>query len=236
MIEWLENNVPLSKKFDDTFFTKSDGRAETDHVYIKGNRLPERWQRTSSFTIGELGFGTGLNFLETARQWQLIANADAKLTFISFEKYPMTSKQISQAIATWPSLTKMCQQLCKTWDTKHPVFETAFSSRITLKVIFGDANQTLPKSQIMADAWYLDGFSPAKNPELWNDKLLQSVYNATTNGGTFATYTVAGFIRKNLLSAGFEIAKQTGFGNKREMLIGNKYTSQERSFGTVLTA
>ena len=219
---WIGNNIPLSNRFDDTYYTRTDGRGETDHVYIKGNNLPHQWANSTHCTIAELGFGTGLNFLETARQWNKKKTTNAILDFVSFEQFPLDADEIRRAISPWSELEELVGILCQNWQTDNDKFEMEFPGNIRLRVNFGDANILLPNHELFADAWYLDGFSPAKNPEMWNEKLMCEVYNSTRSGGTFATYTIAGVVRHNLQTAGFEIAREKGFGSKREMLTGHK--------------
>jgi len=218
--EWLDGNLPFSTRFDDTYFTRSDGLAETSHVFIAGNRLHERWGQMSQCTIGELGFGTGLNFLETVRQWQEISPAGATLQYISYEQYPLAGEDILRALSRWEVLDELAQSLVASWSTSGNFFKMKFSKNIKLKVNFGDANTLLPQCAQPIDAWYLDGFSPAKNPELWNSTLLKQVFAATKSGGKFATYTAAGFVRRNLQAAGFKVLRTKGFDTKREMLSG----------------
>ncbi len=219
---WIENNIPLSNRFDDTYYTRSDGRGETNHVYIQGNDLQRRWANCSHCTIAELGFGTGLNFLETARQWIENKPVNATLDFISFEQFPLNADKIHRAISPWNELHELVTILCQNWQTDNDKFEMEFSGNIRLNVNFGDANILLPNHELFADAWYLDGFSPPKNPELWNEKLMREVYDSTKSGGTFATYSIAGAVRRNLRAAGFETTRREGFGSKREMLTGYK--------------
>ena len=220
MIKWVDNNTPLSERFDDTYYSTSDGRAETGHVYIRGNNLHERWLQMQDCTIGELGFGTGLNFLETTRQWQALKPTGAKLHFISFEQYPLSRKQMLQALMPWGELKDSAITLTNYWRFDADLLEMNFDEDVSLTVYFGDANDLLPNLDTQFDAWYLDGFSPAKNPQLWNEDLMKSVYNKTKPAGTFATYSVAGYVRRNLQQAGFSINRQKGFGSKREMLMG----------------
>lgn len=210
----------MSNQFDDTYYSKSDGQAETRHVYLNGNNLPERWKSAASLSIGELGFGTGLNFLETVSLWKLNGNPNGHLNYISYEQYPLTKADITKALSQWSSLKDLGGQLVAIWEPSAGTFQIEFSQHISLTIVFGDANDELPKQTTMIDAWYLDGFSPAKNPELWNLELMQQVYDHTNNGGTFATYSVAGYVRRNLQQAGFSINRQKGFGSKREMLVG----------------
>ena len=219
-LEWRDGDFPVSTQFDDPYYSVVDGRAETDHVFIKGNRLYERWEELPVCTIAELGFGTGLNFLETVRQWQAFGLKNHKLHFISFEQYPITQEEMAKALSHWPELETLSSRLIEIWQPQQKI-EVEFSNTIQLTVNIGDANMLLPKLKFKADAWYLDGFSPAKNPELWNETLMMEVGKHTAKSGTFATYTAAGFVKRGLQAAGFEVEKTKGFGRKRDMLIGN---------------
>ena len=222
MLDWHENNLPVSTRFDDPYYSKQDGRAETDHVFIKANKLPERWPFLQRCVIAELGFGTGLNFLETVRQWQHLKPDLAKLHFISFEQYPLSRSDMEKALSVWPELDPLTMQLLEHWSTDEHMMSAEVFDGVFLTVHFGDANVLLPRQIMLADAWYLDGFSPAKNPELWNETLLSEVFQHTAVNGTFATYTAAGFVRRNLEKAGFEVNKVRGFAHKRDMLSGSK--------------
>lgn len=219
-IEWKDGNLPVSLKFDDPYYSRADGRAETSHVFINGNDLPLRWADMKTCVIAELGFGTGLNFLETVFQWRKHKPENATLTFISFEQYPMQTEEMQRALSIWPELSGLAETLCRLWELDKNLMDTEFLSDVRLQIYFGDANQALPPARFKADAWYLDGFSPAKNPELWNEMLMRQVAKHTVANGTFATYTAAGFVRRGLQSAGFEVHKINGFGTKRDMLIG----------------
>ena len=221
-LEWRDDNLPVSRRFDDPYYSREDGRAETDHVFIRGNRLPERWLALETCTIAELGFGTGLNFLETVRQWQMVRKTDANLNFISFEQFPITKAEMQKALLAWSQLGHLSERLTRFWPPQSDLLAVEFDERIQLTVYMGDANRKLPMSDFNADAWYLDGFSPAKNLELWNANLMHEVARHTVVGGTFATYTAAGFVRRNLRKSGFEVTKTNGYGRKRDMLVGKK--------------
>lgn len=218
-LEWRDGNFPVSTQFDDPYYSVVDGRAETDHVFIKGNKLNERWPDMKSSTIAELGFGTGLNFLETVRQWQALDLTNHKLHFISFEQYPITQEEMAKALSHWPELATLAYRLTTIWHTEKSI-EVDFSETVKLTIRIGDANTLLPDLNLKADAWFLDGFSPAKNPELWNESLMLEVGKHTAPQGTFATYTAAGFVKRGLQAAGFQVEKTKGFGRKRDMLIG----------------
>ena len=219
---WNEDQLPFSKQFDDTYYSKFDGRKETLHTFIKGNDLLNRWPEMKQCTIGELGFGTGLNFLETVFQWNKYKSPGATLHFVSFEQFPLSAPQIQKALSRWPGLKELQNQFTSTWVQTAPIFTTQFSPDIKLSVHIADANEALPKINIQADAWYLDGFSPAKNPKMWTSELMQAVFNNSKSGTTFATYTAAGWVRRNLVTAGFQIAKANGFAGKRHMVIGSR--------------
>jgi len=221
-ILWEDKCLPRSTRFDDTYYSHADGRAETAHVFINGNALAERWPGVPEFTITELGFGTGLNFLETVRQWQTCKPPGATLNFISFEQFPITGEQMAKAHSRWPELAPYSKRLTGLWNPGHEFLEADFDTGIRLVVFMGDANIRLPQLELQSDAWYLDGFAPSKNPELWNTALLQAVFDKTRPGGSFATYTAAGFVRRNLEAAGFEVERLEGFATKREMLAGIK--------------
>ena len=217
-LTWDESDTPYSRRFEDLYFSREDGRAETRAVFLAGNGLPQAWQNTRHYHIAELGFGTGLNFFETLQQWQMSAPQEAVLHFTSFELYPLSGKEISRAIANWPELVKLADQLRELITGQHALH----FGNVQLEIITGDARKTLPKWRGQVDAWYLDGFSPAKNPQLWQAELMQAVFEHTRQGGTFSTYTAAGYVRRNLQEAGFEVQRVPGFGGKRERLQGQK--------------
>ncbi|MFK7902976.1 MAG: tRNA (5-methylaminomethyl-2-thiouridine)(34)-methyltransferase MnmD [Nitratireductor sp.] len=223
---WEDDTIPRAKKFDDTYYSKADGFLETEYVFIAGNNLIERWPNMSQCTIGELGFGTGLNFLVTALAWQKRSDENSKLKFISFEQYPLTMQQTKKALSRWPELNAFCQPLLD--FIEHSNFENQgkfnlqFAPNIELELHLGDANRLVPKLEPCIDAWYLDGFSPAKNPELWNAALMQSVFDKTKLNGTFATYTAASFVRNALSDAGFRVTRTKGHAGKRHMSVGIK--------------
>ncbi len=220
-VRWDAADTPVSVRFDDPYFAREDGRGETQAVFIAGNGLPGRWQGTSHFTVAELGFGTGLNFLETLVTWRAAPADDGRLTFVSFERYPLSLDDLARALSPWPDLYRLAEPLLAHWPPASNYLGVEFGS-VTLDLRIGDANQTVPGWQGLADAWYLDGFSPAKNPDLWSAELLGHVFRHTHPGGTFSTYTSAGWARRNLIGAGFITSKVPGFGRKRDRLSGHR--------------
>lgn len=222
-VSWDANDVPISSVFDDTFYTRGDGQAETAYVFMDGNGLPERWTRAASFSIAELGFGTGLNFLETWRCWIAARSATQHLLFTSFEAYPISADDMARALAPWDNLGSLSDALIDRWRDPAPLpGQWQMDEQTMLQVIPGEAQQAVADWEGLADAWYLDGFSPASNPDMWSPALLQQVFDHTTRTGSFATYTAAAWVRRNLQAAGFTVSKRKGFAGKREMMFGHK--------------
>ena len=213
-LEWRDSGVPVSLQFDDPYYSLDDGVAETQHVFLGGNDLPERFR--DGFHVAELGFGTGLNFLVTLAAWRK-AGVDGKLYFTSFEAFPMSVADMIRALDAFDGLpTDFIESGVDTELLSPKISGPDFE----LRVIVGDARETLPDWGGRAEAWYLDGFSPAKNPELWGAELMAQVAAHTSTGGTVATYTAAGFVRRGLANAGFTIERVQGFGRKRHMVRG----------------
>lgn len=210
-LTWRDGNVPVSVRFDDPYFSLQGGLAETGHVFLAGNGLPARLK--DGFRVAELGFGTGLNLLATAQAWQ----GAGRISYTSFEAYPMAAPDMARALAVFSEVAGMAAELAGFWDAGRREFSLG---QLDVRVIVGDATNTLPAWDGPADAWYLDGFSPAKNPALWSDEMMQAVASHTARGGTFASYTAAGHVRRALAAAGFEVERRPGFGRKRHMTAG----------------
>lgn len=218
---WIEGDMPFSPAFGDHFYCREDGRAECDHVFMAGNGLPERWDAGGDFAIGELGFGTGLNFCETWRVWKA-CGAAGSLHFVSHELYPMDRYSIGKALSRWPELDAERTALTAAWpDRPEGVVDLNFGG-VRLTVVVGDALESLGRSAFAFDAWYLDGFAPSRNPAMWSEEVLRAVFQHTKPRGSFATYAAAGFVRRNLVAAGFEVERRPGFAGKREMLCGRR--------------
>lgn len=214
-IEWRDGGVPVSTRFDDPYFSLDNGLEETRHVFLRGNDLPDRFR--DGFHIAELGFGTGLNFLAALVAFRA-AGTPGKLRFTSFEAYPMPMVALTRALSHYPDLpTDILIE-----DDVAKVPPRIEGDDFILTIIEGDARATLPGWTGMADAWFLDGFSPAKNPELWDEALLAEVGRHTAHGGTAATYTAAGHVRRALEAAGFDVTRVPGFGRKRHMTIARR--------------
>ncbi|MEM8849695.1 MAG: tRNA (5-methylaminomethyl-2-thiouridine)(34)-methyltransferase MnmD [Pseudomonadota bacterium] len=204
-IEW-KDGVPVATRFGDPYYSLQDGLAETRHVFLGGNDLPGRFR--DGFRIAELGFGTGLNALATAAAWA----GPGRLAYTAFEAYPMTRQDMARALGAFPVEAKALLDQWPAEQIELPGME--------IELVFGDARLTLPGWAGQAEAWYLDGFAPARNPDLWGEDLMAEVARHTTPGGTFATYTAAGQVRRALAAAGFVVERVPGHGRKRHMTKG----------------
>ncbi|MBV7380193.1 tRNA (5-methylaminomethyl-2-thiouridine)(34)-methyltransferase MnmD [Maritimibacter dapengensis] len=210
-LEWRDGMVPVSTRFDDPYFSIHDGLAETRHVFLGGNDLPERC--VPGFHVAELGFGTGLNMLAMVLA---LRESNIPIRYTSFEAYPMAVDDIARALDTFPEARAVADPLLAVWGAGIRFFTIG---PLSVDVIEGDARETLPAWDRQADAWFLDGFSPAKNPELWSPDLMAQVARHTAPGGTAATYTAAGFVRRGLEDAGFDVTRVPGYGRKRHMTV-----------------
>jgi tRNA 5-methylaminomethyl-2-thiouridine biosynthesis bifunctional protein len=224
--EFDSNNRLVSTNYDDVYFS-GDGIAETEHVFIRGNNLDQRFSQTEgTFVVAETGFGTGLNFLVTANAFVHHAPATAKLVFITTEMHLLQKETLEAAHASLPEhLQERATALRSALDPlpNGASIRIAFDhERISLHILLGDARKSLDVHSFASDAWFLDGFSPKKNPAMWSPELLRAVADHTAPHGTFATYTVAGSVRRGLQDAGFEVERATGFAQKREMLCGHQ--------------
>ncbi|XWY22431.1 bifunctional tRNA (5-methylaminomethyl-2-thiouridine)(34)-methyltransferase MnmD/FAD-dependent 5-carboxymethylaminomethyl-2-thiouridine(34) oxidoreductase MnmC [Bisgaard Taxon 45] len=232
-VHFNAENTPVSVQFDDVYFSNQDGLAESRYIFQEGNQLWQRWQQTTDahFVIAESGFGTGLNFFAVTQRFRefrlAYPNAPLKrLFFISFEKYPLPLAQLKLAHQAYPAFQSLAQQLQRYWlDPIVGCYRFHFAET-TLDLWFGDIMENLPQlGDYMCnkiDAWFLDGFAPSKNPQMWQDTLYQQMYRYTKAQGTFSTFTAASAVRKGLENAGFTVTKRKGYGKKRECLQGIK--------------
>jgi tRNA U34 5-methylaminomethyl-2-thiouridine-forming methyltransferase MnmC len=213
---WRDNGVPVSERFDDPYYSLDNGLAETRHVFLDGNALPARFQ--PGFHIAELGFGTGLNLIAARLAW-MASGTPGRLRFTSFEAFPMPPEDAMRALSAFPDAANLAEDTAELLaDPQKPLIR----DDIEMHLITGDARKTLPAWKDQADAWFLDGFSPAKNPELWGADLMAEVAHHTAPGGSFATYTAAGDVRRALVAAGFDVTRVPGYGRKRHMSTGRK--------------
>ena len=232
-IHFNQENTPVSDKFDDVYFSNQDGLAETHYVFLEGNQLWERWvnYQEAYFVIAETGFGTGLNFFAVTTLFREFRQKHPdsplkRLYFISFEKYPLLLDALQQAHLAYPQFSHLAQHLQQHWLNPIQGCYRFHFDETTLDLWFGDVAENLPQlgdyMNSKIDAWFLDGFAPSKNPDMWNEQLYQQMFRFTKPQGTFATFTAASAVRKGLENAGFNIKKRKGFGKKRECLSGQK--------------
>jgi tRNA 5-methylaminomethyl-2-thiouridine biosynthesis bifunctional protein len=229
----FEEETPVSLHYDDVYFSKAGGVAESDYVFVQGNRLPERWQAwgdtqaSLAFTIVETGFGTGLNFILAASRFLQYAPPDKILHFVSFEKHPLTPKDLARFHHQWSELSAEFLSLSQALIQYYPPAVAGFhrlpaiKNRIFLTLIYGDISITAPQLKTPVSAWFLDGFSPRKNPDMWNPVLFQTIQRLSTKDTTLATFTAASFVHQALQETGAVVKKIKGFGKKREMITAS---------------
>ena len=191
-------------------------------MFLGGNNLPQGWHGTDRYVIGELGFGTGLNFLNAWKLFEVTTQPSQSLDFISFEKYPLTAAEIAHHLQPYEEVFEgRLQTLLAQYPLLIPGFHrVVLNQRITLTLIFDDVNAAIPKLVAPVDAWFLDGFKPSTNPDMWRRALFDDMARLSHNGTTLATYTAAGQVRRDLTAAGFALEKVPGYGRKRHMTIG----------------
>ncbi len=232
-LSWNEQGTPVSRHFDDVYFSNQDGLLETRHVFLNGNGFPERFATHPRplCVVAETGFGTGLNFLTLWQAFdafhQQTPGATLKrLHFISFEKFPLSAPDLNAALARWPELALYATKLTEQWPLPFAGCHRLLfdGGRVTLDLWFGDVTTLLPACDSsmnqQIDAWFLDGFAPSKNPDMWTPDVFINMARLSRAEGTLATFTVAGFVRRGLQDAGFDVRKVKGFGEKKHVLSG----------------
>ena len=236
-IEWDASGEPVSEQFGDIYFSRGDGMAETQYVFLQQNRLEQRWRELDPatggvFIIGETGFGTGLNFFCAWDVWRRVAPLSWRLVFISAERFPLSRDDFQRAQRHWPQFAELSTQVLASYPPLLPGFQRRrYRDRVELQLLFDDAASAFAALHDSAaielpngfhiDAWFLDGFAPAKNPAMWSDVLFEQLGRLSRPGTTFATFTVAGSVKRGMQRAGFAIEKIRGFGAKRQMLRGD---------------
>ncbi|PIF48691.1 tRNA 5-methylaminomethyl-2-thiouridine biosynthesis bifunctional protein [Pseudomonas sp. 29] len=224
-LDWDDHGRPRSRVFDDVYFSDQSGLEETRYVFLEQNRLAERFAALPAggrLVIGETGFGTGLNFLCAWQLFEQHAMAGARLHFVSVEKYPLSPADLKRALALWPELKPLADQLLTHYVAIHAGFQriTLAHGRVTLTLLIGDALEQLPQLDAQIDAWFLDGFAPAKNPDMWTAELFVELARLAAPGSTISTFTSTGWVRRLLNAAGFKMKRTPGIGHKWEILRG----------------
>lgn len=236
-LDWDDQGRPHSRVFDDVYFSDTAGLEETRYVFIEQNALKERFaalRANGQMVIGETGFGTGLNFLCAWQLFEQTAQPDARLHFISVEKYPLTRDDLHRALALWPQLSDVSEQLLAAYFAIHPGFQTLTlgNGRVTLTLLIGDVLEQLSQLDAQVDAWFLDGFAPAKNPDMWTPELFAQLARLAAPDATISTFTSTGWVRRALNEAGFKMRRTPGIGHKWEILRGTFLGVPEQALAT----
>lgn len=220
LLTWTEEGEPRSGRFGDVYFSRDDGLAETRAVFLEGCGLPDAWMGRDHFTVAELGFGTGLNIAALLDLWRRTRPEGGRLHIFSIEGFPLTAAEAARALGAWPELTEATEVLIADWPAATPGFHRVglpgFDAVLDLAV--GDAAWALEQWSGSADAWFLDGFSPALNPGMWSPDVMALIAERSAPGARLATFTVAGAVRRGLAGQGFVVEKRPGHGRKRERL------------------
>jgi len=218
-LDWSRPGTPAASEFGDIYFSTDGGLDETRAVFLDGCGLPQGWSNRSCFTIAELGFGSGLNFLASWQTWAQTTKAEQRLHFVSIEKFPFDREQLKRALTAWPELASFSSQLINAWPGPVKGIHRLHFGNVTLTLIHEDASSAFEQiDSLKADAWFLDGFSPAGNPAMWSEEIMQGVAKACAPQARLATFSVAGAVRSALTQAGFKVRKMPGFGRKRHRL------------------
>ena len=218
-LDWSRPATPSATAFGDIYFSTDGGLEETRTVFLQGCGLPERWENSDCFTIAELGFGSGLNFLAAWQLWAQTAKPRQRLQFLSIEKFPFDRTQLRRALAAWPELAPLSEQLIRAWPGRVKGIHRLNFGPVTLTLVHEDVETALAQlDNLKANAWFLDGFNPSSNPAMWSEPVMDRVAQASAPGARLATFSVAGAVRAALQKAEFDVRKMPGFGRKRHRL------------------
>ncbi|MDS4073277.1 MAG: bifunctional tRNA (5-methylaminomethyl-2-thiouridine)(34)-methyltransferase MnmD/FAD-dependent 5-carboxymethylaminomethyl-2-thiouridine(34) oxidoreductase MnmC [Defluviicoccus sp.] len=223
-LSFSADGTPFSATYGDVYHAAAGGLGQARYVFLAGNGLPQRWRERERFVVLETGFGLGLNFLATWQAWRDDPQRSARLHFVSVEKHPFRADDLAVLHAAWPELAPLADELRRAWPPLVPGVHRLHldGARVVLDLVFGDAAECLPQLVAQADAFYLDGFSPAKNPALWDAPLLATLSQLAAPDATLATWSVASAVREALSGNGWQLDKAPGYAGKREMLRGTR--------------
>jgi tRNA 5-methylaminomethyl-2-thiouridine biosynthesis bifunctional protein len=221
-LDFTADGIPFSAAYGDIYHSPHGGPPQARHVFLGGNDLPRRWQGRQRFVILETGFGLGLNFLATWQAWRDDSQRSRRLHFVSIEKHPFSATDLATAQQAWPEFAELAARLQQQWPALTPGMHRLYfdDDQVVLTLLFGDATTQLGSIDASVDAYYLDGFAPAKNPELWTPQLCRGLARMAAPGATLATWSVAGEVRAALAAAEFDLEKRPGFAGKWQMLTG----------------
>lgn len=221
-LDWGQAGAPRSRRFDDIYYSSEQGLAESRVTFLEGCGLPAAWADHGTFTVAETGFGTGLNIAALTHLWQAAKPVKGRLEVHSVEAFPLTRSVVIRALSVWPELGPVMSALAQAYPADGPgtgVHRWPLAADITLTLHVGQVADVLSAAEFRADAWFLDGFAPAKNPAMWHPSVLARIGRLSRPGARLATFTAAGAVRRGLAAAGFEVRKQSGFGRKRERIV-----------------
>ncbi|HEY1225636.1 MAG TPA: tRNA (5-methylaminomethyl-2-thiouridine)(34)-methyltransferase MnmD [Brevundimonas sp.] len=229
LLVWADDGSPRSGRFGDVYFSREDGLAESRAVFLAGCGLPEAWAGRRRFTVAELGFGTGLNIAALLHLWRREGASDGRLHVFTVEGYPLTADEARRALSAWPELTDVVEALLARWPDGTPGFHRIDlpDFRATVDVAIGEVDWALELWTGRADAWFLDGFAPSTNPEMWSDAVMDRIAERSAPDVRLATFTVAGAVRRGLAERGFTVEKKPGHGRKRERLEARRFGAGE---------
>ena len=217
---WTDDGSPRSERFGDVYFSQQDGLAEARAVFLGGCGLPDAWRGRSRFCVAELGFGTGLNIVALLDLWRRERPPGGRLSVFSVEGFPLGRAEAGRALGAWPELAESAEALLNVWPATTPGFHRLDLPELnaTLDLAVGEVGWALSQWTGRADAWFLDGFAPSTNPDMWSDAVLDQIAARSAPGARVATFTVAGAVRRGLAERGFAVEKRPGHGRKRERL------------------
>lgn len=217
---WTEAGEPRSGRYGDVYFSAEDGLAESRAVFLQGCGLPEAWADRSRFTVAELGLGSGLNIVALLDLWRRTRPEEGRLNVFSIEGYPLSAGEARRALSNWPEIAEASEALLAVWPPATPGFHRidlpAWGAVVDIAV--GEVEWALTQWSGHADAWFLDGFAPSTNPDMWSDAVLDRIAARSAPDARIATFTVAGAVRRGLAERGFAVEKRPGHGRKRERL------------------
>ena len=221
-LHWKTEKTPASLRYGDIYFSAEDGLLESRHVFLNGIDAPFIWQDKDRFTLLENGFGTGLNFIMTCHSWLRTAPPGACMTYITTEKHPLNKDDMAQCLSFWPELAEEACELLRVYDPLGQGFHqrNLFEGRIKIIFLIGESAEMLPQLEAHVDAFYLDGFAPNRNPDMWTAEIFSDMARLARPSAPIATFTAAGFVRRGLEKKGFQMHKTAGYGQKRESLRG----------------